>query len=447
MNLMLNIQHMKILSVDDQPVNLHMIEAYAARLNLNVESFSNPLAALNRAKEHEFDLVITDYMMPEMDGLAFVKQLRAIHPLIPIIMLTALEDSFQLRLEALSAGSNDFLTKPVDSTMFRARVMNLLRLRKAQEIIENKAAQLESANLNLEQRIEERTNELIHTQELLSIQERMASIGQLASGISHEINNPLNFIRTNFAVLSDSFKDLNSALQKTRNGLREITTCPPQSIDEDILKIEHLLRIIDNSDIDFILTDTPNLFRETEIGFQRVSGIIRNMRDFSRVDDLSERSLANINEGILSSLLLAKNEYKYHAEVVTELGELPEIYCFPGQLNQVFLNLIINSSQAIAAQRRSDKGTIRIHSYLNAGKVVCEFADDGPGIPMKDRHRIFEPFFTTKSAGDGTGLGLSICYNIVTKQHQGNLTVSCPEGGGTLFTLQLPIDSREGASR
>ncbi len=433
----LDIQNMKILSVDDDSLNLQVIEAYAETLNVQVVSFSNPYAALEEAHRQSFDLVITDYMMPGIDGVTLVKQLRAEKVDVPIIMLTALNDHPDLHVEALKAGCNDFLLKPIEPAIFRARLINLLKLQKTHQLIAQKTDLLKL-------QIAEKDQELVATQTLLSVHDRLTSLGQLAAGISHEINNPINFIRTNFAVLTENFNDLGNSLQAARSGLKELACDLHTEDPETAEQLQNILQPLESDNIDFILQDTPDLFSETEVGFQRVSGIIRNMRDFSRTDDISGRTMANINKELENSLILSRNEYKYHATVTTELGNIPEIYCFPGQLNQVFLNLIVNSAQAIAQQEREDKGLIQLRTYQQGDNVICEIQDDGPGIPADIRSRIFDPFFTTKPPGKGTGLGLSISYNIIVNQHQGVLSVECPDSGGTLFRIRLPLESRKG---
>ena len=164
------------------------------------------------------------------------------------------------------------------------------------------------------------------------------------------------------------------------------------------------------------------------------------MLDFSHVDSTGDFTSFNINDGIEDTLVIARNEYKYVADVTTDLGDLPDIRCMPEQINQVFLNLIVNCAHAIETQNRSDNGRIAIRTWQDETDVYCEIADDGPGIPADIQARIFEPFFTTKPPGRGTGLGLSICYDIIVEKHNGTLEVHCPESGGTVFSIRIPIN-------
>ena len=305
------------------------------------------------------------------------------------------------------------------------------------DITDRKRAEdgLRHANETLEQRVQERSRELEKINAQMVIQEKMASVGQLAAGIAHELNNPLNFVSLNFATLAEYFEDIIEMFQVYRKmaaTMQKMNPYLPES--EAILSKEADLQV------DFILNDTPALFMESRRGFDRITRIIQSMLDFSRVDRTGEFTTFNINAGIEDTLVIARNEYKYIADVTTDLGNLPAIRCMPEQLNQVFLNLIVNSAQAIEKQNRSGRGRITIRTWQNETYIQCEIADDGPGIPANIQTRIFEPFFTTKPPGQGTGLGLSICYDIIVEKHKGTMTVHCPESGGTVFSIRIPIN-------
>lgn len=293
--------------------------------------------------------------------------------------------------------------------------------------------QLRLANETLERRVRERTQALQETHSKMVMQEKMASIGQLAAGIAHELNNPIHFIRTNSAALTEDFADLVEMLQGYRKLIGDWEADGIRSQDLEAVRAKETAL-----QIDAILDDIPALFVESERGFERIVQIIQSMRTFSHVNFQGNRSFCNINKGIEDTLVLAKNVYKYHAEISKDLIELPEIRCSLEQLNQVFLNLIVNSSQAIESQNRPEKGLIAIRTWHEAEAVYCEISDNGPGIREDMRSRIFEPFFTTKEPGKGTGLGLSISYDIVVNKHHGDLSVHCPESGGTVFTIRIP---------
>lgn len=298
--------------------------------------------------------------------------------------------------------------------------------------------ELYKAKETLEERVKERTQELAQAHSRLAMQEKMASVGQLAAGLAHELNNPINFVRTNFAALMDNVNDLVEMIEAYQHALKE--TEKQELLPDLLAEIQQQEKLLN---IDFILGDIPVLFEESEHGFVRIAKIIKSMRDFSRVANSDDYSLVDINKGIEDTLIIAKNEYKYHATIEKNLAHLPHLYCNPEQLNQVFLNLIINSSHAIASMGDEHKGIISITTSSTDEAIFCEFADNGPGITKENRSRIFDPFFTTKDPGKGTGLGLSISYDIIVNNHYGELTVSCPEGGSTIFSIRLPLNIEE----
>ncbi len=289
-------------------------------------------------------------------------------------------------------------------------------------------------NQTLEERVNERTRELEITHQQMILQEKLASIGQLAAGLAHELNNPINFVRINFATLQEDIADIRELLQEYRNIwlIAEKGSIPPEKLQELREKEKEI-------SLDTILDGLPEIFTESQRGFERIGTIIGSMRNFSFRHAIDQRVPFDINKGISDTLIIARNEYRYYADVVTTLEAVPPIPCNPEQINQVFLNLIINSAHAIASQERTEKGKISIHTSHDSNAVYCSIADDGPGIPDETRRRIFEPFFTTKEPGKGTGLGLSISYDIIAHKHKGTLTVSSPPEGGTVFTITLPL--------
>ncbi len=308
------------------------------------------------------------------------------------------------------------------------------------DISDRKAVEneLHRANEFLEQRVQERTQKLKELHSQMVMQEKMASIGLLAAGMAHELNNPINFVRTNFATLKDNFSDL-IALYKEYQHLAEHAQKHRHLTDQT----KKICLLEENFNLSFLINDIPHLLTESEAGFDRISKIVQSMRNFTRTDKEEGRSWVNINKGIDDTIIIARNEYKYHADVVTDLGDIPDIYCFPEQLNQVFLNIIVNSAQAITTMNRQEKGSISLSTWQKEKHVFCKIQDNGPGIPQAIQSRIFEPFFTTKDPGQGTGLGLSISYDIIVQKHHGKVDVNCPEEGGTVFTISLPFEPPE----
>lgn len=313
-----------------------------------------------------------------------------------------------------------------------------LRIEERTHELHNSREELQKLNETLEAEIRQRTDELNQTQSQLVMQEKMASVGQLAAGIAHELNNPINFVRTNFATLIDDFEDLLEMLKHYAELTTQLETEP--SLHEQLVSVRSMEQQLQ---ITYLQKDIPMLFEESERGFERIAKIIQSMRDFSRSDQSGDFAWANINKGIEDTLIIAQNEYKYHAEVITDLGQIDDIYCSLEQLNQVFLNLIINSAHAIASEQKESKGLITIKTWQQQKTIYCEIRDNGPGIAPDHRDRIFEPFYTTKAPGHGTGLGLSISYDIVVHKHNGTLKLSSPDEGGSAFTLSLPIAEQE----
>lgn len=252
-------------------------------------------------------------------------------------------------------------------------------------------------------------------------QEKMSSIGQLAAGVAHEINNPMGFITSNLNTLRRYLDRLGEFLQAQERGLRGECT------SEDVASLKQRLKI------EPIIDDISSLIGESLDGAERVRKIVADLKSFSRVDQ-AESQLADLNECLETTLNIVWNELKYKATVIREFGTIPLIRCYPQQLNQVFVNLLINAAQAIEHQ-----GEIRLRTGATEGAVVIAISDSGCGIPPEIRNRIFEPFFTTKAVGQGTGLGLSISYDIV-KKHGGTMTVESDEAKGTTFTITLPYD-------
>ncbi|MCG6659308.1 histidine kinase [Halomonas campisalis] len=290
----------------------------------------------------------------------------------------------------------------------------------AREIRERREALEALEREREEQQVLIRKLEEAHNQLLQS--EKLASIGQLAAGIAHEINNPIGFVNSNLNTLSQYIDDL----------LRLIAayeTLEPTLTTEDAGKIDALKRELE---LDYLREDVGSLLAESIDGTARVCRIVQDLRDFSRTG-AADWQFADLHQGLDSTLNVAANEIKYKAKVVREYGQLPEIECVPAQLNQVFLNLLVNAAQAI-----EEHGTITVRTGCESDQVWLTFADNGKGMPDELQSRIFDPFFTTKPVGEGTGLGLSLSYGIVQK-HGGRIEVDSRRGAGTTFTIWLPV--------
>ncbi|MBI2278085.1 MAG: PAS domain S-box protein [Dechloromonas sp.] len=264
---------------------------------------------------------------------------------------------------------------------------------------------------------------LAEAQNQLLQSEKMASIGQLAAGVAHEINNPIGFVSSNLGTLHNYVDEL----LKLQESYEKLEGNPN---DPELLEAVRQQRA--TADLDFLRQDIPVLMRETADGVQRVRQIVKDLKDFSHVDE-AEWQESDLHACLDSTLNVVWNELKYKAKVVKEYGELPLVSCIPSQLNQVFMNLLVNAAQAISGQ-----GTITIRTGSADDRVWVEVADTGQGIAPEHLKRIFDPFFTTKPVGKGTGLGLSVSYGII-KKHGGQIDVSSEPGHGTRFRVWMPI--------
>jgi len=300
--------------------------------------------------------------------------------------------------------------------------------RAKRELLE-KNLELEKRTFELEaekKRLKEAYEKLNQMQTQLLQSEKLASLGQLAAGVAHEMNNPIAFVNSNLGTLAEYVEDIKKLLEKYKKleGIKK----EDKSKEKLSLEIEELKEEID---LDFVLEDFDKIISESQDGTQRVKSIVENLRVFSHVGK-GELEFADINKSIESTLNIVWNELKYKAEVIKEYGDIPQIECLPQQLNQVFMNLLVNATQAITTH-----GQIKIKTYKKDEDIIIEISDTGVGIPKENISHIFEPFFTTKEVGKGTGLGLSVAYGIVQK-HNGRIELESEVNKGTIFRVILP---------
>ncbi len=296
------------------------------------------------------------------------------------------------------------------------------RVRQRTAAVEQANQQLLANNVELKQLNEKL--ESAHVQLLQS--EKMASIGQLAAGVAHEINNPIGFVNSNLGTLGKYITSMFNVISAYETAEARVGpgACPEVS---EIKKA---------ADFGYLREDIPSLLKESQDGLARVTRIVQDLKDFSHVDE-SNWQCASLEEGIDSTLNVVSNEIKYKAEVVRDYAGLPFVECIPSQLNQVFMNLLVNAAQAI-----DQKGTITVRTGKSGEEVWVEVQDTGKGIPSEILNRIFDPFFTTKPIGKGTGLGLSLSYGIVQKHH-GRIEVKSEVGKGSTFRVCLPVHQQQ----
>ncbi|MFA7347523.1 MAG: ATP-binding protein [Desulfurivibrionaceae bacterium] len=315
-----------------------------------------------------------------------------------------------------------------------------------EDITKRKEAEEEILRLNtdLEQRVLDRTTalqvsnrdlekayrELKAAQSQILQQEKMASIGQLAAGVAHEINNPTGFILSNLNSLKKYLQRFAEFLTLQTEALEKLSAGGNEGVDAVLQPVTEQRKVLK---IDHLLDDIGPLIEESIEGGERVKKIVQSLKSFAHIDE-AEYKPSDINAGLESSLAVVWNELKYKATVIRDYGEIPNTVCNLGQLNQVFVNILVNAAHALEKQ-----GEITVKTRRDGETIRVAISDTGCGIPAETINRIFEPFFTTKEVGKGTGLGLSIAYDIVVKKHNGQIEVESEPGKGTTFTLTIPI--------
>lgn len=270
---------------------------------------------------------------------------------------------------------------------------------------------------------------------------KMESIGRLAAGIAHEINTPTQYVGDNLRFLQDAMQNLLQLLRRFQDFLQDAKTGAISN--ERIAEVEEA---IENADLGYLLEEIPKAIEQSLEGLERVAKIVRAMKEFSH-PGAAEMTSVDINHALESTITVARNEWKYVADLVTDFDHnLPPVPCLPGDMNQVFLNIIVNAAHAIAdvvGNGSKGKGTITVSTRKLDGWVEVRISDTGTGIPEAIRSKIFDPFFTTKQIGRGTGQGLAYAHSVVVEKHKGTLTFETEEGRGTTFIIRLPLRQPE----
>ena len=300
------------------------------------------------------------------------------------------------------------------------RFMEFANLFSQFNLMSEKVALRERALKESYEKLSNINNELKQSESQLVQSEKMASIGVLAAGVAHEINNPIGFIRSNLEVLEDYFSDIEKYYHEFNDTLAS---------EEDK---ENHKKLAKKYELEFLFDDTPPLIKSSISGVDRVSEIVKNLKTFARIDQI-DKALTDINEGLSATLNMVHNELKYNCKVHVDLQTLPRVHVFPGKLNQVFMNLLINAGQSI-----TDNGDIFVRTFVDEGNIIIEIEDTGSGIEPEYIGQIFTPFYTSKPIGEGTGLGLSISHQII-EQHNGKITVKSELGKGSCFSVYIPI--------
>lgn len=435
-----------ILIVDDTPANLSLLSETLTNAGYKVAVANNGDRALKMVKYNPPALILLDVMMPVIDGFETCKMLKE-NPAtreIPVIFMTALSDTVN-KVKGLNLGAVDYITKPFQQEEVLARIRVHLKLRNLTETLAKQNVLLKNLTEELDERVADRTAELSQslqklqqTQLQLVQSEKMSALGQLVAGVAHEINNPISFIAGNISHASGYVRDLLELLDLYQHKFPN----PGSEIEGKINEIElHYLR-----------EDLPKLINSMKLGTDRIHTISTSLRTFSRSDSTKKVEF-NIHEGIDSTLMILQHRLKANnkrsgIKVVKKYGDIPLVSCYPGQLNQVFMNILANAIDALDESNRSvaelevNPHTIIIRTEVEGDDtVVIRISDNGLGMSDEIKQKVFEHLFTTKLVGKGTGLGLSISCQIVEEKHGGKLTCTSAPGKGAEFAIALPLSS------
>ncbi|MEA5596593.1 response regulator [Rivularia sp. UHCC 0363] len=424
---------MHILLVDDNPTNLKVLFESIGGYGWKALMATDGESAIEQAEYAQPDLILLDIMMPGIDGFETCRKLKA-NPItanIPVIFMTALSEATD-KVKGLEIGAVDYITKPFQQEEVIARLKLHLKLslltRNLEQEVQQRTAQLSQSIEQLQQ-----------TQLQLVQSEKMSTLGQLVAGIGHEINNPIGFIGGNCNHIEGYVNDLLGLVKLQQEKLAD-------SDDHEIAEL------IEEIDLEYLIEDLPKLMKSMRQGIARLTDISLSLRTFAR-GDIASKVEYQIHEGINSTLMLLKHRLKDigerpKIEVIKNYSELPLINCYPGQLNQVFMNIIANAIDAFddLYQKADEKiiacgNTIAIATSINPEQntVSISIEDSALGMPPEVQSRIFEQSFTTKAVGKGTGLGLAISYQIIVDKHDGKIECLSTQGKGTKFIITLPI--------
>lgn len=422
-----NTGHLKVLIADDDAVSRLRLQKLVASWDYAVVAAQDGNEALEILKSEDGPkLAVLDWMMPGMDGIDVVREVRKFRRGSPpyLILLTSL-NSTDDTVRGLEAGANDYIKKPFKPQEFHARLEAGCRI-----------VQLQTA---LDERISD-AEKTLQERKLLEIElrhaQKLEAVGSLAAGIAHELNTPIQFVGDNTRFLQESFGAMQRLIAKYRELYAAVVS---GEVSQEM--IESVKQTEEAEEADYLREEVPAAFTQTLDGVNRVATIVRAMKEFAHPAQ-AEKSAADLKKALSNTLIVARNEIKYVADVATDLGEIPSVLCNLGDINQVFLNLLVNAAHAIAdaVKETGGRGLITVRTRQEDDRVVISFSDTGCGIPPHIRNRIFEPFFTTKEVGRGTGQGLAIARSIVVDKHGGNLTFESEVGKGTTFFIRLPIN-------
>jgi signal transduction histidine kinase len=421
----------EVLVVEDN-ADMRRLLAFLLSREFQVRLASNGREALERVREQAPDLILTDLMMPVMSGTELCREIKGDPDTeaIPVVLVTSKAER-EMKVEGLELGADHYITKPFHPRELMARVRSLVNLRRLQEELADRNELLERTNENLGGALAE----LKEASTQLAQSEQLAAVGELAAGVAHEVNNPINFATNALQTLRSYVDDIRSVADQAA----AIDWTDPNRARRQVAGLQKLRRELDMDETAGALDELVGIVVE---GLERTRRLVGDLRDFAAPPQ-GGRSEIDVKAGLESTLqLMAYAMREAGARLETQLAEgVPRVAGEARALNQVFLNLLKNATEAL----EGTGGVIRVRLGQEGGWVVIDVRDDGPGIPPEIRERLFEPFFSTKGAGGGTGLGLSICRRIVS-EHGGSIRVDSSNGVGTSFVVRLPVRSEDRAA-
>lgn len=413
----------KILIVDDEESARKVMANWLVAGGYEVDQATDAEDALQRlaVAAESFSLIILDIMMPGLSGIDLLRKLKEDFPDPGVIMVTAV-DNPEVAATTLGLGAYGYIIKPFERNELLIAVAQALRTRSLERKSRDYLGELEQQVRQRTSELEQACRDLKSSQAQMIQQEKLAVIGQLAAGVAHEIKNPVGYVTSNLGTLTKHLGRMAEFIRKQSDCVAALS----------VEKAEELKAAGKSLKIDFVMEDCSDIIRECREGLERIRSIVENLKSFSR-KDRDQLCAADIHDCLDKALSVAWNELKYKATPEKDYGDIPPLQCYPNQLSQIFINLLVNAAHAIEGQ-----GRILIKTSRQGESAVVAISDTGCGISPENQQKIFEPFFTTKAAGVGTGLGLSIVRDIVDRHH-GDLQVESREGEGTTFTLRLPI--------
>jgi signal transduction histidine kinase len=410
-------QREKLLIVNHLPLVRRSMINELSRDYVCVEA-SSVLEAINLLKQEKFAVVVAEKMLPGLSGIELLRSVVANYPDTDVVIISEV-DRPQRALDAVRLGAFDCLIRPYEPIVLQMTVERAIERQRLRVEAKRYKRDLEKRNIELERG----KRELQRLQAQIVHSEKMASLGQLAAGVAHELNNPVGFVFGNLDILKDRIEAMTRLLRYYDYTPIDGTA----AVEVDNIKRE--------TNYDSSHTEIKEILDDCIHGAVRIRDIVNNLRTFSRLDE-AEFKKTDINEGLNSTVrLLSKYFSAENITLVRDFGELPEVEVYAGQLNQVWMNLLANAAQAVS----KTGGEVTIATRFANNKLSVSVRDTGPGISPQVIEKIFDPFFTTKPVGEGSGLGLSIAFGIV-ERHKGTISVESEPGNGTTFTVEIPVE-------